>query len=303
MEVQYMRFDWAMKRLLRQKSNFEVLEGLLSTLLEKDIYIKEILESESNKESAEAKANRVDVLAEDEHGDLFLIEVQNNSETSYFQRMIFGVSRLIVDYIKKGDNYDKIKKIYSINIVYFNLGISGNDYVYHGTTEFRGLHRPDDILSLSLFQMERFNVKEVSDIFPEYYILRVNGFNDVAKTPLEEWIAFLRDGSLPASPSAAGLRRAGEIMRIDTMTPDERAAYHRRMMDMHIIEDNVTTARIEGHAEGHAEGRAEGLVEGRAEGLAEGAREKALAIARNLKAIGMSTEQIIAATGLTAEDI
>lgn len=28
----YIRFDWAMKRMLRNKANFGVLEGLLTTL-------------------------------------------------------------------------------------------------------------------------------------------------------------------------------------------------------------------------------------------------------------------------------
>ena len=48
---QLVRFDWAMKRLLRQKDNFVILEGFLSELLGEDILIRNILESESNKES------------------------------------------------------------------------------------------------------------------------------------------------------------------------------------------------------------------------------------------------------------
>ena len=46
----YIRFDWAMKRLLRDKANFQVLEGLLTTLLNEKITIKNLLESESNQE-------------------------------------------------------------------------------------------------------------------------------------------------------------------------------------------------------------------------------------------------------------
>ena len=47
----YIRFDWAMKRLLRDKANFAVLEGLMTTLLKEKITIKRLLESESNQES------------------------------------------------------------------------------------------------------------------------------------------------------------------------------------------------------------------------------------------------------------
>ena len=60
----YIRFDWAMKRLLRDKANFGVLEGLLTTLLNEKITINRLLESESNQEDEFDKQNRVDLLAE-----------------------------------------------------------------------------------------------------------------------------------------------------------------------------------------------------------------------------------------------
>ena len=69
------RFDWAMKRLLRDKANFGVLEGLITTLLGKKIHIHKLLESESNMDDDNDKQNRVDVLAEDDNGELFIIEV------------------------------------------------------------------------------------------------------------------------------------------------------------------------------------------------------------------------------------
>ena len=50
MPSNYIRFDWAMKRLLRNKANFAVLEGLLTTLLGETILIQKILESQSNQE-------------------------------------------------------------------------------------------------------------------------------------------------------------------------------------------------------------------------------------------------------------
>lgn len=45
--MQLVRFDWAMKYLLRNKANFDVLEGFLSELLKKSILIETVLESES----------------------------------------------------------------------------------------------------------------------------------------------------------------------------------------------------------------------------------------------------------------
>ena len=126
---QIIRFDWAMKRLLRNKANFSVLEGLLTTLLGEKIIIQRLLESESNQEDEYDKYNRVDMLAENSKGELVLIEVQNNNEYAYFQRMLFGTSKLVTEYINRGESYDKVRKVYSVNIVYFSLG-HGTDLPY-----------------------------------------------------------------------------------------------------------------------------------------------------------------------------
>lgn len=116
----YIRFDWAMKRLLRNKANYAVLEGLLTTLLEEKVTIHKLLESESNQEDEFDKYNRVDMLAENSQGELVLIEVQNNNEYAYFQRMLFGASKLVTEYINRGEGYEKVRKVYSVNIVYFS---------------------------------------------------------------------------------------------------------------------------------------------------------------------------------------
>ncbi len=152
-----------------------MLEGLLTTLLNEKITICKLLESESNQEEEYDKYNRVDMLAENDSGELFLIEVQNNNEYAYFQSMLFGTSKLVTEYINRGEGY---RKIYSINIVYFSLG-SGTDTVYLGKTEFRGIHN-GETLELSPFQKQTFKAETISQLYPEYYILKVNDFNKVA---------------------------------------------------------------------------------------------------------------------------
>ena len=301
----YIRFDWAMKRLLRDKANFGVLEGLLTTLLEEPVRIKKLLESESNQENEDNKQNRVDLLAENDKNELFLIEIQNNTEFAYFQRMLFGTSKLVTEYINRGQGYDHVRKIYSVNIVYFNLG-NGTDVVYHGKTEFRGIHN-GELLNLSPFQRQKFKVDAVSDLYPEYYILKVNDFDKWSKVPLEQWIYFLNTGDIPADATAPGLKEAREKLRIEYMSKSELAAYYHHLDNVVILRDNIITARgegkIEGYAEGREEGRAEGREEGRAEGRAEGEKEKALAIARNMKSASMPTDMIAQMTGLSADEI
>ena len=179
MQERLVRFDWAMKKLLRNKANYEILEGFISELIGQDVKIQNILESESNKQNAKDKQNRVDLLTEIDGGELVLIELQVEGQYDYFHRMLYGTAKLITDYMDAGFNYNKVRKVLSINIVYFDLG-HGEDYVYKGLTDFRGIHK-NDLLILSALQKKEFaHLKTVSEIFPEYYILKVNGFNDIA---------------------------------------------------------------------------------------------------------------------------
>lgn len=306
MKDNLIRFDWAMKRLLRDKSNYVVLEGFLSTLLGEDLRICRFLESESNQEDATDKFNRADILVEDTRGRLLIVEVQNNRELDYFHRMLYGVSKTISEYINLGDAYDKVRKVYSINIVYFGLG-QGKDYVYHGKTVFRGLHDPNDVLRLSARQQEIFIGKDAGDIFPEYYVLRVNDFDRVAKTPLDEWIKFLKTGEIDSSATAKGLPEARERLRIDSLPDAEKRAYIRDMEALRYQRSVIKTGWDEGHteglAEGRAEGRAEGLAQGKAEGRAEGEIQKAKEIAKTLKSMGVPMDTIVQSTQLSAEEI
>lgn len=281
MPSNYIRFDWAMKRLLRNKANFAVLEGLLTTLLGETILIQKLLESESNQEDEFDKYNRVDMLAENSKGELILIEVQNNNEYAYFQRMLFGASKLILEYINRGEGYDQVRKVYSVNIVYFSLGC-GKDLVYHGKTEFRGIHQ-GDILELTPFQKQTFKVDSVSQLYPEYYILKVNDFNQVAKSPLEEWIYYLNTGDIPDTATAPGLNEARQRLKLDRMTKEELNAYYRHLDNIVILRDNIFTERAEGRAEGEREAR--------------------IQIARNLKKAGIPVEVIVKSSGLTVDEV
>ena len=274
-----------------------MLEGFLTTLLGEKIKIERLLESESNQEDEYDKYNRVDILAEDSRGELLIVEVQNNSEYTYFQRILFGVSKLLTEYINRGESYANVRKVYSVNIVYFALG-SGKDLVYHGKTEFRGVNN-GDILELTPFQRQQFKVDTVSQLYPEYYILKVNDFNRVAKTPLEEWIYFLNTGVIPSDASAPGLGDAREILKLERMGKDELRAYYRHLDNIVILRDNILTEREEGIAEGMekgiAKGREEGIAEGREEGIAE--------VARKMKRKGIPDSVIAEVTGLNLDAI
>ena len=127
----------------------------------------------------------------------------------------------------------------------------------------------------------------------------MNGFNQVAKSPLEEWIYYLNTGEIPSTATAPGLEEARERLKLDSMTKDELAAYYRHLDNIVILRDNINTEREEGRAEGIKEGLNKGLAKGRE----EGEKQKAIEVARYLKSSGTSIELIMGATGLTKEEI
>ena len=230
MQKNLIRFDWAIKRLLRNKANFTVLEGFLSELLYTDLKINRILDSESNQISLDDKFNRVDILVEDGKGEMLIIEIQNQNEYDYFQRMIYGTAKVISEYINLGEPYDKIKKVYSINIVYFDLG-QGDDYIYHGRTDFKGVHK-SDLLKLSPKQMEMFDKTDPFQLLPEYYLIKVNQFNNIAKDTLDEWIYFLKNDEILEGFNAKGLVLAKEILKLDKLSIKEKALYIKYLEDL-----------------------------------------------------------------------
>ena len=305
----FISFDWALKHLLREKANYDVLEGFVSTILRTDIKIHRLLESEGNKADADAKSNRVDLLAEDSKGDLLLIEVQGEAEFAYFQRMLFGTSKLVTEYIESGENYEHVKRVYSINIVYFDLG-QGEDCVYEGKTEFRGLNK-GDLLQLTPFQKQTFKADAVSDLYPRYVILKVNDFNRWSRDSLDQWLYFLANTDIPDDADAPGLREAREKLDTMLMNRDDRILYDRYLMDRAILRNQMTTARGEGFLEGVDHGIKDGLKigiekgmkQGMEKGMEKGRLKEQRRIVLEMKKNGLSSDQIAAFTGLSCDDI
>jgi predicted transposase/invertase (TIGR01784 family) len=243
MSKRLIRFDWAVKKLLRNKANFVVLEGFLSELLFDDIKIQKILESEGNQETDEDKYNRVDILTQNSKNELIIIEIQNTYEIDYFHRMIYGASKALTENLSSGQPYSETKKVISINIIYFDLG-QGKDYVYKGTTHFQGLHEKDT-LQLSSKQKQTFARQNVADIFPEYYIIKVNQFNDIAKDTLDEWIYFLKNSEVKDEFKAKGLAEAKEVLDIMRLDKEQQYGYNRYLDYLHVKASEALSLRME----------------------------------------------------------
>jgi predicted transposase/invertase (TIGR01784 family) len=281
MSKRLIRFDWAVKKLLRNKANFVVLEGFLSELLFDDIKIQKILESEGNQETENDKYNRVDILTQNSKNELIIVEIQNTYEIDFFHRMIYGASKALIENISLGQPYSEIKKVISINIVYFDLG-QGKDYVYKGKTNFEGLHEKDT-LQLSIQQKETFTKKEISDFFPEYYIIKVNKFNDIAKDTLDEWVYLLKNSEVKDEFKAKGLAEAKEVLDIMRLDKEQQYGYNRYLDYLHYKASEILSLRLE----------AEDKVR----------QDRNVEIAKNFIVMGLDNVTISKGTGLTVEQI
>ena len=298
LQDRYIRFDWAIKRLLRQKANFGVLEGFLTVFLGEQIKIEEILESEGNQQMADDKFNRVDIKAKNTKGDIILIEIQNTRELYYLERVLYGVAKAVTEHLHLGQDYSGVKKVYSISILYFDIGV-GTDYLYHGQNQFVGVHTHDH-LQVNTKERGAIVKRLPSEIFPEYILVRVNEFDKVA---VEEWVRYLKDGIITSGTTAPGLEEAREKLRYYSMSPEERYAYDEHLNAIMIQNDVLSTAKFEGREEGLAEGLAEGREEGLIEGREEGRVEERLETARRMRSDGLSMEMVVRYTGLSEEEI
>ena len=299
----YIRFDWAAKHILRDKADFSVFEGFLTVLLKERVEIVELLESESNQRNNDDKFNRVDIKARNSNGEIILVEIQQSEEYYYLQRMVYGVAKTITEHITKGEQYSEVKKVYSVNIVYFDLG-EGSDYLYHGQNRLVGMNTGDE---LRITEADRNGIRMLSPkhVFPEYYILRVKAFDKEPENAMDEWMDYLKNERIRPDTAVPGLQEAKRRLDYLKMTVAEQKVYDRYLYNKFYREDVLNTSRTKGIVEGYHEGKAEGLQEGlekgreqgRAEGRAEGEKNKIMEIARKMQEEGYSPEEIARITG------
>ena len=131
----------------------------------------------------------------------------------------------------------------------------------------------------------------------------MNQFNEVAKTPIEEWLDFLKNGKIKENTTTPGLKEAEEKLRIATMSEKDRKEYFAHVDAIMSQNDTIETYKKEGRDEGEAIGLAKGLEKGRAEGREEGAQAKALEMARKMLAKGFDKQTVADLSGLPLEKV
>ena len=273
-------FDYAIKYLLKNKTDYDIVEGFISALLNscgyKSIKIKSLLESESSRENNLLKRSVADLIVEDEDGNNYIVEIDRSTTDLFLNKAVFNTSRLIVDSINSEQDYSNIKKVFHINLLYFPLrGIKSP--LYHDNVIFHEVDKehPTDIhlIDRSMKTFDAYN------IFPEYFVISIPLFNDVIKKEIDEWLYMLKHSSIKDDFKSPYMKKVAKRLSVLMMNPQERRKYDEYIMDSLKKRDYIVTAREEGR------------------------NDKAIDIARNMLALGINIETISKATMLSIEEI
>jgi len=302
MERTIISFDYAIKDILRDKANFDILSGFLSELLEKPVVVQEVLESEGGTSDPDGKINRLDLKAKIDDGELAVFEIQYFDQVDFLGKVLFNACKAVVEQVSSGKMFD-IKKVYSINIAYYGMDAT-DEYLFVATlSEFKGVHF-DEAIPFSQNLDPLSNVPK--DIHPEYFLILPRKFEDddernkkgkkvqpkkPKKSKFDEWVYVLKNSSVKSDFTAAGIQAAGEKLNVLKMTPEQRAEYERNKIRDMSQKSQLYTAEVKGRVEGRAEGR----VEGRAE-------EREIIVINSHRA-GLPLETISSITGLTSEQV
>ena len=183
--------------------------------------------------------------------------------------------------MEKAIPYSKIRKIISISLVYFDLG-QGEDYAYHGSTQFIGLNKKD-VLKLNNTQQELYKTENISDIYPEYYLLKINQFDDIARNTIDQWLYFLKNEEIKDEFTAKGLKEAKKELDIMKLSDEERKEYEAYLETLHYQASMYESSYKVGEMKGE--------------------KRKALEMAKVLKESGVHIDIIIKSSGLSRKEI
>jgi len=92
-------------------------------------------------------------------------------------------------------------------------------------------------------------LKAIGNIFPEYYLIEVERFQDIIKSDLDEWIYFFKNSAIKEEFKSKNIQRVREKLDLLKMSESERKAYERYLRNKADEREALTTAKIEGMTE------------------------------------------------------
>jgi predicted transposase/invertase (TIGR01784 family) len=250
-------FDYAIKYLLKNKKDYDIIEGFISAVLQtkgyKSVKIISLLDTESNREHYHVKKSLADLVVEDEDHHQYIIEIERNFKESFVHKSCFNTSRLIVDHLSMGADYTQISKVFHISLLYFTIG---NGAIYHGQTLIYDIDSQAP-LTLSLMNNDTGECYNAANIFPEFFYIAIPTFNDIINRELDEWLYMLKHNTVPEHYHSAYMTKVAEKLNFLKMSPTEQADYQHYLKQCYDYRDEMQAAIKLAKQDGKLEGKLE----------------------------------------------
>ena len=277
--------DFGFKRIFGTVPNKDLLIDFLNSLFNGEQVIRDVtfLNSEHVGDVFAERKAIFDVYCENEHGEKFIVEMQNAYQTYFKDRSLYYATFPIREQAPKGDNWNfKLQHVYVVALLNYNMSDAAfsNETINHDVGLLdKQTHRVfNDKLTFKYVEIAKFN-KSVENL----------------ETNFDKWLYILRNLSRldnqPKYLQNEVFNRLFKAAEIAHFTKTELREYEDSLKAYRDIKNSLDTAEEKGRAEG------------RAEGIVEGELKRAREIAVRMKDAGMPVSDIMQMTGLSLEDI
>ena len=271
-----------------EKVLLDFINAVMISADKKTFKAVEILNPFNLKKNYNDKETIVDVKCITKNGTVVIIEVQLSGNSRFPERILYYWSANYSKLLKKGEEYEDLTPVISINLLNFNLNKKNSNvhscYMIYDTKSKRLL---TDHLQIHMIELKKFKFKD----------------NNLKKD-LNYWLGFFTTNNMEAYMS--------EIVKEKPIMEEAHKRYNnfirsRLMMteyekkELYQYDKQITLE--EKRREGIKEGKAEGIKEGMKKGKLEGIKNEKYSIAKTLKQMNMDDASISKATGLTIEEI
>lgn len=283
--------DVVFQKLFGVKENEKLLISFLNSILEPggDGRIKSVTIEEKNITAsliASEKLSILDINVTTEDNTHINVEMQLVNQYNMVKRTIYYLSKIIAKQLEKGDNYTKLNKTITINILDFNYLKGENFHSSYKLYEDITKNLLTDLIEIRFIELKKF----------------AEGQKDYNKK-LHRWLSFLLD---PKGREIDTLKKEDNEIReaVDVLYKISGNEDVIQLADLRekAIKDEIS--RLQGaKAEGKAEGIKEGIKEGIEEGKKLGAQNATIENAMSLLKLGVDIEIVAKGTGLTVHKV
>lgn len=243
-------FDFAIKYLLRNKGDYDIVEGFISALLAmegyKPVKINALLESESNRESADLKRSIADLVVQDEDDNKYIVEIERSFTPNFMHKACFNTSRLVVDSISGNQDYTTIKKVFHISLLYFATQEMKKP-IYHGKTI---IHEVDTAHPVNVrIANQGLVMFEHKNVFPEYFFISIPLFNEVIHQEIDEWLYMMKHSEVREDFKSPYMKKVQERLAVLKMSEADRIAYYSYLKEAVHSQDVLMAATEKGKTE------------------------------------------------------